>query len=338
MVTETVLSHGDFEYLIGSSRKRAMMTRKTETINMKFGLLVVLAVAVLVPSLSEGRIVSRCELKEKLGQAMTLPPQLQKFKEEYLAKVICEVNRRSSLNTGLVKVFGKRTTTTKATPTTTVTTLAPRVNGTTAAPTTTQLNTTETTTTAPTTTQTTTTQLPITPTPPNRRKRGVSSEESDSAEMHSSQGELLNEGDEVRSQGVNGTVDEDGDKAKGSDNRDEDEDEDEDEDSDERDEEEGGKRKKRSKEDRSSEDRSSEETKHSSLGLYGIFQLSDETFCNSGYRSSKNKCNTTCDAFTDDDILDDITCFVKTNQWGSFLKSSSGECHYRIKNYFEECK
>uniref|UniRef100_A0A8C9YWZ3 Glycosyl hydrolases family 22 (GH22) domain-containing protein n=1 Tax=Sander lucioperca TaxID=283035 RepID=A0A8C9YWZ3_SANLU len=61
------------------------------------------------------------------------------------------------------------------------------------------------------------------------------------------------------------------------------------------------------------QDQSSEETKQSSLGLYGIFQLSDETFCNSGYRSSKNKCNTTCDAFTDDNIMDDIDCFVKTD-------------------------
>ncbi|KAF1394569.1 hypothetical protein PFLUV_G00002400 [Perca fluviatilis] len=324
---------------------------------MKFGLLVVLAVAVLVPSLSEGRIVSRCELREKLGQAITLPPRLQKFKQQYLATVICEVNSRSRLNTNLVKVFGKRTTTTTAAATTPVITLAPQVNETTAEPTTIQLNTTGTTITAPTTTQTTitaptttqtpTTQTPITPPPPNRRKRGVSSEESDSAEMHSSQGELLNESDEMTTQGVNGTVDEDGDKAKGSDKRDEDEDED----SDERDEdeaEEGGKRKKRSSEkrssedrsseDRSSEDRSSEETKLSSLGLYGIFQLSDKTFCNSGYRSSKNKCNTTCDAFTDDDISDDIACFVKTDQWGLFLKSASRLCQTGTKNYFDECK
>ncbi|XP_028461840.1 GATA zinc finger domain-containing protein 14-like [Perca flavescens] len=114
--------------------------RIVETIDMKFGLLVVLAVAVLVPSLSEGRIVSRCELKEKLGQAITLPPRLQKFKQQYLAIVICEVNSRSRLNTGLVKVFGKRRTTTTAKPTTTVTTQ----------PTTTQTTTTQPTTTHPT--------------------------------------------------------------------------------------------------------------------------------------------------------------------------------------------
>ncbi|KAF1394565.1 hypothetical protein PFLUV_G00002360 [Perca fluviatilis] len=183
---------------------------------MKFGLLVVLAVAVLVPSLSEGRNVSRCELREKLGQAITLPPRLQKFKQQYLATVICEVNSRSRLNTGLVKV-PIPTGATKSTLGT---------NGTRAGN--------------------------------NRRKRDASSEE------------LLNEDDA----------------------------------------EEGGKRKKRS-----SKEQSSEETKQSSLGLYGIFQLSDETFCNSGYHSSKNKCNTTCDAFTDDNIMDDIDCLVKTDQW-----------------------
>ncbi|KAA8593135.1 hypothetical protein FQN60_018590, partial [Etheostoma spectabile] len=124
---------------------------------MKFGLLVVLAVAVLVPSLTEGRTVSKCELKEKLGQAITLPPKLQKFKDEYLAIVICEANSRSRLNTGLVKVFGKRPTTT----------------------------------TPPTTTQTDTTD-PIPTGAPNstlinRRRREMVSEGSDSAEMDSSE-------------------------------------------------------------------------------------------------------------------------------------------------------
>lgn len=59
---------------------------------MKLGLLVVLAVAVLVPSLSEGRIVSRCELKDKLGEAIVLPKKLHKFKEQILN--IGEVNKR----------------------------------------------------------------------------------------------------------------------------------------------------------------------------------------------------------------------------------------------------
>ncbi|XP_035856367.1 uncharacterized protein LOC118494861 [Sander lucioperca] len=267
---------------------------------MKFGLLVVLAVAVLVPSLSEGRTVSRCELRQKLGQAITLPPRLQKFKQQYLAIVICELNSRSRLNTGLVKVFGKRRTTTTAKPTTMVIT-----QPTTTQPTTTQSTTTEPTTTQPTTTAPTTTQpIPTgtnrTGAGNNRRKREASSEESDSVEMDLRLEELLNWHNE--------TADED-------------------------EAEKGGERKKRS-----SKDRSSEETKQSSFGLYGIFQLSDETFCNSGYRSSKNKCNTACNAFTDDNIMDDIDCFVKTDQWGLFLKSASRECRYRTKNFFDECK
>ncbi|XP_035856365.1 uncharacterized protein LOC118492954 [Sander lucioperca] len=271
---------------------------------MKFGLLVVLAVAVLVPSLSEGRTVSKCELKEKLEQAITLPTQLQQFKEEYLAIVICEANSRSRLNTNLVKVLGKRTTTTTATPTTT----------------------------QPTTTQpilTDASTLVI-----NRRKRDVTGEESDSAEMDHSEERFIKKSSSL-SLGLYGifkmseeTVGEESSKESSI--------SDEDEDSDEKDEdetEEGGKRKKRS-----IEDQSSEETKQSSLGLYGIFQLSDETFCNSGYRSSKNKCNTTCDAFTDDNIMDDIDCFVKTDQWRLFLKSASHLCQIGTKNYFDECK
>ncbi|KAF1394566.1 hypothetical protein PFLUV_G00002370 [Perca fluviatilis] len=205
---------------------------------MKFGLLVVLAVAVLVPSLSEGRIVSRCELREKLGHAITLPPRLQKFKQQYLA--------RGATNLTL------------------------STNGTGA----------------------------------GRRKREASSEESDSAEIDLWLEELLNRRNE--------TADED-------------------------EAEEGGERKKRSSKDRSSEDRSSEETKQSSFGLYGIFQLSDKTFCNSGYGSSKNKCNTACNAFTDDNIMDDINCFVKTDQWRLFLNSASRECQYVNNNFFDKC-
>ncbi|XP_039663333.1 uncharacterized protein LOC120563312 [Perca fluviatilis] len=273
---------------------------------MKFGLLVVLAVAVLVPSLSEGRIVSRCELREKLGHAITLPPRLKKFKQQYLAIVICEVNSRSHLNTGLVKVFGKRRTTTTATPTTPVTTQPNTTQTTTTQSTTRKPTTTQPTTTAPTTTQ----PIPTGATKAtlgtngtraciHRRKREAISEESDSAEMDSGLEELLNWRNE--------TADED--------------------ESEEDEAEEAGERKKRS----------SEETKQSSLGLYGIFQLSDETFCNSGYRSSKNKCNTSCNAFIDDKITDDINCFVKTDQWRYSLSSASSECKYNTKHFFDKC-
>lgn len=52
---------------------------------MKLGLLVAVAVAVLVPSLSEGRTVSRCELKEKLEKALVLSRGLQRHKEKIVA-------------------------------------------------------------------------------------------------------------------------------------------------------------------------------------------------------------------------------------------------------------
>lgn len=63
----------------------------TEGADMKVGLLVVLAVAVLVPSLSQGRTVSECELREKLREVINLPRRLQKYKENILA--IGEVNQ-----------------------------------------------------------------------------------------------------------------------------------------------------------------------------------------------------------------------------------------------------
>lgn len=88
-----------------------------------------------------------------------------------------------------------------------------------------------------------------------------------------------------------------------------------------------------------------------SLGKYGIFQLTDSYFCNSGYRWSRNVCHTACsgefmqkwqtkeiswqsyfpnsdilhvindsaslpEAFTDDDIRDDIKCFMDSKYLG----------------------
>uniref|UniRef100_A0A8C1RYD9 Lysozyme n=1 Tax=Cyprinus carpio TaxID=7962 RepID=A0A8C1RYD9_CYPCA len=42
--------------------------------------------------------------------------------------------------------------------------------------------------------------------------------------------------------------------------------------------------------------------------LYGVFQLSDQLACDSGMNPSLNVCNTSCTAFTDDDVTDDIAC------------------------------
>lgn len=62
----------------------------TESADMKLGLLVVVAVAVVLPSFSESRIVSKCELKDKLGKMINLP---RNSKEKILAigelKCIC---------------------------------------------------------------------------------------------------------------------------------------------------------------------------------------------------------------------------------------------------------
>lgn len=53
---------------------------------MKLGLLLVLAVAIVLPSLSESRIVSKCELKRKLEKAIQLPKDLQKMKDKIISR------------------------------------------------------------------------------------------------------------------------------------------------------------------------------------------------------------------------------------------------------------
>lgn len=78
-------------------------------------------------------------------------------------------------------------------------------------------------------------------------------------------------------------------------------------------------------------------------GYYGIFQLSDRIYCDSGRRPTRNLCKTRCSgecgtrtqdsgppwwtwaglthasgvsaAFIDDDITDDIRCILKTGYW-----------------------
>ncbi|XP_071361282.1 high mobility group nucleosome-binding domain-containing protein 5-like isoform X1 [Trachinotus anak] len=190
---------------------------------MKLGLLVALAVAVLVPSLSEGRTTSKCELKEKLSAVVTLPKSLQKFEDQILAIVICEVNRLSHLNTSLVREEGERQIMTTARPATRVTTQrvhkmtkqTKTTKPTTTKPKTTKTKTTKPTTTKPTTTKTTTAEpSQITTLPPSseqggtnptpvpkqassgiRRKReaGTTSNESNLAEIIDNLDELIND-------------------------------------------------------------------------------------------------------------------------------------------------
>lgn len=52
---------------------------------MKLRLLAVVTVALLVLSPSEAQTISKCELKDKLEAAITLPRILQRFKERLLA-------------------------------------------------------------------------------------------------------------------------------------------------------------------------------------------------------------------------------------------------------------
>uniref|UniRef100_A0A672Z323 Uncharacterized protein n=1 Tax=Sphaeramia orbicularis TaxID=375764 RepID=A0A672Z323_9TELE len=52
---------------------------------MKLGLLVVLAIAILVPNLSESHTVTRCELKTQLDAAIKLPRVSTRLKQKYLA-------------------------------------------------------------------------------------------------------------------------------------------------------------------------------------------------------------------------------------------------------------
>ncbi|AWP05016.1 putative ataxin-2 -like, partial [Scophthalmus maximus] len=333
----------------GPERLTASSREQPDGVDMKLGMLLVVSVAVLLPSRSEGRTVSECELKEKLGEAITLPGRLQRFKEKILAIVICEVKRRSRLETGLVRVLGKRgTTTTLSAPRVDETTSEPTTTGTTTTeptttepttteptttePTTTEPTTTEPTTTEPTTTEPTTTEPTTTepttigttttePIDPEaggaRRKRDADagSHESNSREMDVSMEEVMKE--------VEGESDEDL-------GQDDDMMGDEDEESDEEDIAEGGERKKL-------RPHLPRPRNKKSLGFYGLFQLADSFFCNSGYRWSKNKCNAPCEAFTDDDITDDVACFVETHYWWILLKKASRSC-YHTNNLFSECE
>ncbi|XP_055762821.1 uncharacterized protein LOC129839411 [Salvelinus fontinalis] len=75
---------------------------------MKLELLVVLAVAALVPSLSEGLLLSTCELKTKLAEAADQFNLTEKIAakgvelDNVLAKIICSLDLKSGLNTSLV--------------------------------------------------------------------------------------------------------------------------------------------------------------------------------------------------------------------------------------------
>ncbi|KAK6300324.1 hypothetical protein J4Q44_G00284220 [Coregonus suidteri] len=76
---------------------------------MKMQMLVVLAVAVLVvPSLSEGRILSKCELKSLLEEPAFKFNLTEKARErnltneDFVAKIVCHVEKATGFNTSFV--------------------------------------------------------------------------------------------------------------------------------------------------------------------------------------------------------------------------------------------
>ncbi|XP_012990803.3 uncharacterized protein LOC106024457 [Esox lucius] len=75
---------------------------------MKLELLVVLVVAVLVPSLAEGRLVSKCELKGLLDKAALILNMTEKAGksnvtiENLIAKIVCHVEKATDFNTSVV--------------------------------------------------------------------------------------------------------------------------------------------------------------------------------------------------------------------------------------------
>ncbi|XP_055793043.1 uncharacterized protein LOC129864775 [Salvelinus fontinalis] len=78
---------------------------------MKMQMLVVLAVAALVPSLSEGRILSKCELKnllekEALKFNLTGPAGVKNLtNNDFVAKIVCHVEKASGFNTSFVTAW-----------------------------------------------------------------------------------------------------------------------------------------------------------------------------------------------------------------------------------------
>ncbi|XP_029599445.1 uncharacterized protein LOC115181894 isoform X2 [Salmo trutta] len=78
---------------------------------MKMQMLVVLAVAALVPSLSEGRILSKCELKnllekEALKFNLTGGAGVKNLtNNDFVAKIVCHVEKASGFNTSFVSVW-----------------------------------------------------------------------------------------------------------------------------------------------------------------------------------------------------------------------------------------
>ncbi|XP_014868501.1 PREDICTED: uncharacterized protein LOC106933634 isoform X2 [Poecilia mexicana] len=270
---------------------------------MKLGLLVVLVLAAVLPNLSESRIVSKCELKDKLAEAINKTRGPDEVTEEILAEIICEVNRRSNLNTSLVKTTDFR--------------------------------------------------HPLTSnvTSGRRHKREASSrgrhhsEESDSHEEnmirerktkkhheHNSDEDSFESSEEVEEVSNSTAAPGNNRRKRGAhDNR-------RDHSGDVRGKGQGKKGHDSSEsEDMSNEDSSESYETTAASASYGIFQLSDGYFCDSGNHLSRNLCQKSCTDFTDDDITDDIECFLTAFFDGYLRKSHSHQCEDEAGMFLQDC-
>ncbi|XP_032419817.1 pre-mRNA-splicing factor 38B-like isoform X2 [Xiphophorus hellerii] len=70
---------------------------------------------------------------------------------------------------------------------------------------------------------------------------------------------------------------------------------------------------------------------------YGIFQLSDGYFCDSGNNLSRNLCQKSCTDFTNDDITDDIECFLKAFFDGYLRRPRSHHCDDEAGTSLQDC-
>ncbi|XP_061534836.1 uncharacterized protein LOC133403703 [Phycodurus eques] len=335
-----------------------------------------------------GRTVSRCELRDKLREKITLSERTQNLTDIALTLIVCQLEKISQLKTSTVNILGQRDTTTTPPTTTTTTTTIPTTNTTSTAPTNqTNLsnqtlnsdptvppaltNTTTTNTTTPSTTpanQTNVSNQTLNSDPAlppgltnatsdlNQTLSGVNNTSSDGGQDQDQEEEPLGEDDEEEeeplaedeepfSEVIGDTYDEEGeylyvDQESTVDFHMEDwrrlmellnEEENE------FDEEQLMIADDKLSGDNDGFGSGSEMFQMNwSLGYHGIFQLTDSYFCQSSARWSQNVCNSTCGAFSDDDITDDLDCFVDSLYWLYVLRTVGYQC-YETTDFFGQC-
>ncbi|XP_035602748.2 uncharacterized protein LOC118364989 [Oncorhynchus keta] len=256
---------------------------------MKMQMLLVLAVAVLmVPSLSEGRILSKCELKSLLEEAAFKFNLTEKARENYLtnkdfvAKIVCHVEKATGFNTSFVTPWRDD----DDSPT------RPAKDD----------------------------NRPTRPThpehPPRRGKRHAGDSHGDSSTTESHQFSPSKEDSRKEDSSKEDSRKEDSskedsrkdDSSKEDSRKDDSSKEDSSKDDSSK---EDSSKEDSSKEDSRKEDSSEEETMRT---LYGLFQLSDRVICASGSTPSLNLCQMNCSDLIDDDISDDLDCVETIKQ------------------------